>query len=167
MGLRGPGCSPGQPCFPFCDMGEAVGEYCLQGLLCARPSLCQALVTGRLILGEGPADCGHKGRGAQSPRDGQKRRLWRRGLRDAVPAGTRLLSSHLRRSRGVPSRRARPSPVASCSSTQLDGGHSPAEWYHPKSHCQPEMVGGPAALGLGPSWACSSEPPKLGMALDT
>ena len=67
MGLRGPGCSPGQPRIPFCDMGEAVGECCLQGLLRARPSLCRALVTGRLILSEGPADRGHKGAGCPEP----------------------------------------------------------------------------------------------------
>ena len=104
----------------------------------------------------------------QSPWDGQRRLLWRWGLRDAIP-GWHTVSF-------VPSEKG-----TEASPTDVPGpvqlllvpppnwmvGHSPAEWYHPKSHCEPEMVRGPTTLGLGPSWACSSEPPKLGAALDT
>lgn len=53
----------------------------------------------------------------------------------------------------IPSRRARASPAVLVPPPNWMVGHSPAEWYHPKSHCEPEMVRDPfsgawAQLGL-------------------
>lgn len=63
-----------------------VGKYGLWGLLCARPSLCWVLVTGRLTLSEEPADCVPRGRGGHSS--------W--GRRGRLPAGVRSERRYIR-----------------------------------------------------------------------